>query len=306
MKRKSSKNQKVFSPKFDLIFKKLFIENGKDKREKYLIDLLNTIYNYDKEGKKTPRIRSIEFIKKMDQGFPSYSLSNSGENQFSATSPTFPNKYSGGAKHYKTNNIFNRFTDPKLNENKTFVLDCICYVSTSDTDIPSLVTVSTGQSFLLHLEMRDHPTEYNYLDIINYINNQVKYQQILYFQQNMLDLMSPQSPTSPSSSKFSCFKKIPNIRSLYFLKNEEVNSFPCLYHVNPVIFDHSLENGSFNTKKSSIQFYESSTIKDLTTVIQLSKINDTHSNINDQCLKDWLNFISIGYRKSLLITEKVQ
>ena len=298
IKRKSN-GQKVFSPKFDLIFKKLFIENGEN-RSKYLIDLLNTIYNYDKEGKKASRIRHVEFIKNMDQGLP-ISLT-SGSRPMSPVSPTFHSKRDD--KHYKANNIFNRFTDPKLNENKTFTLDCICYVSNTDNDTPALETVSLGQSFLLHLEMRDR-TEYNYLDIINYTNNQIQYQQILYFQQNMFDLMSPQSPTSPSSSKLSCFKKIPNIRSLYFLKNEEENSYPCLYHVNPVIFDNSLKCGSLDTKDSSVQYFESSTIKDLTTVIQLSKVNDTNTNIKDQSLKDWLNFINIGSRKGLLITEKV-
>jgi len=295
--RKKAKSQKVFSPKFDFIFRKLFIENG-ESRYKYLLDLLNTIYNYDKNDKKAPRIRHIEFIKKIDQSMPYFNTANAN----STISPISPSKH--GDKYFKTSNIFNRFTDPKLNENKTFSLDCICYVSNSDTDDPKLETVSTGQSFLLHLEFRDS-IEYNNLDIINYINNQIKYQQIMYFQQNMLDLVSPKTPTSPSSSKLSCFKKIPNIRSLYFLKNQEINTYPCLYHVNPVIFDHYLKCGSIDTKDSSVQYFESSTVKDLTTVVQLSKINESDSNVKNQCLKDWLNFINIGNRKGLLITEKV-
>jgi len=295
--KRKSKSQKVFSPKFDFIFRKLFIENG-ESQYKYFINLLNTIYNYDKKDKKAFRIRHIEFIKNMDNGIPYF---NAGNND-SIASPNPLSKH--GDKYFKTNNIFNRFTDPRLNENKTFLLDCICYVSDADIDNPALETVSTGQSFLLHVELRDR-VEYNDLDIINYINNQIKYQQILYFQQNMLDLVSPKTPTTPSSSKFSCFKKIPNIRSLFFLKNQEANTYPCLYHVNPVIFDNSLKCGSLDTEDSPVQYFESSTVKDLTTVIQLSKINETDSNVKNPCLKDWLNFINIGNRKGLLITEKV-
>eukprot|EP00833_Pecoramyces_ruminatium_P008510 jgi/Orpsp1_1/1182542/evm.model.c7180000081709.1 len=292
MKKRTSNGQKVFSPKFDFIFKKLFIENDKSN---YLMDLLNTIYNYDKKDKKGQRIRRIEFIKNMDQKMTT-ALFN-----INPSSPTSGNKYS--EKYFKKCNIFNRFSDPKLNENKSFKLDCICYVSKEDIENPSLELVSTGQSFILHLELRDI-TEYNGLNIINYINNQIKFQQILYFQQNMYELMSPQSPISPSSSKLSCFKKIPNIRSLFFLKNEEANSYPCLYHINPVIFDNTLQSGWISKDNSDFQFYESSTINDLTTVVQLSKINNDNSNIKDHCLKDWLNFINIGNSKSVLITEK--
>ncbi|ORY17735.1 hypothetical protein LY90DRAFT_169271 [Neocallimastix californiae] len=296
MKKKIT-SQKVFSPKFDLIFKKLFIENG-GSQYKYLIDLLNTIYNYDKKEKNGLRIRHIEFIKNMDPGVTNKFVL-SGTN--SLPSPVNTNK--NNDKYFKTYNIFNGFSDPKLKENKPFSLDCVCYVSKKNLDHPSLELVSLSHSFILHMELRDR-TEYNSLDIINYVNSQIKFQQIFYFQQNMYDLVSPQTPTSPSLSKRSFVKKIPNIRSLFFLKNQEVNAYPCFYHINPVVFDNSLQNGSINKESSSIQYFESSTINDLTTIVQLSKINDENVNIKDQSLIDWLKFINIGNNKGVLITEK--